>query len=162
MNKLKELFNNPEHGLGNLHSFFMKAKNEIPNIKYKDVKEFYNNQEIVQVLRPQTKPIHFNSVSADYQRDIFEIDYMIYDRYTINNYKYIFCCVDVYSRYAHCVATTNLTLDTIISSMENIFSVMGYPKTIKADNQFNKERFIELCNKHDIKCIFSDPYEINK
>lgn len=162
MNKLKELFNDPEFGLGNLRSFFMKAKKEIPNLKYNDVKDFYDKQEIVQVLRPQNKPNEFNSVSALYPRDIFEIDYMIYDRYTIDNYKYVFCCVDVYSRYAHCVATTNLTLETIITTMEKIFDVMGYPNIIKADNQFAKEKFIKLCEENDVKCVFSDPYEINK
>jgi hypothetical protein len=162
MNKLKEIFYDPEKGLGNLQSFFKKVKQEDPNIKYKEVKDFYDKQEVNQIMRPQTKPKEFNSVTAKMPRDIFEIDYMIYDRYTIDGYKYIFCCVDVYSRYAQCVATTNLELSTIITTMKSIFGSMGYPNVIKADNQFNKEDFITLCTEHDVKCIFSDPYEINK
>jgi hypothetical protein len=162
MNKLKEIFYDPEKGLGNLQSFFKKVKQEDPNMKYKEVKDFYDKQEVNQIMRPQIKPKEFNSVTAKMPRDIFEIDYMIYDRYTIDGYKYIFCCVDVYSRYAQCVATTNLELSTIITTMKSIFGSMGYPNVIKADNQFSKKDFVDFCSKYDIKCIFSNPYEIYK
>jgi hypothetical protein len=162
MDKLKELFNDPETGFTNLRTFFMKVKAKNPNIKYKDVEDFYNKQEIVQVMRPQIKPREFNSVTADYPKDVFEVDFMIFDRYTIDGYKYIFCCVDVYSRYAQAIATTNLTMETILKAMKSIFTAMGYPNRLKADNQFAKKEFIDLCDAHGVKCVFSDPYEINK
>jgi hypothetical protein len=162
MDKLKKLYYNPNTGLINLNSFYKKVKQEYPTFTYNDVKDFYDKQEVNQILKPSFRSKEFNSVTAGMPRDVFEIDYMIYDRYTIDGYKYVFCCVDVYSRYAHCIATTNLRMDTIIENMKEIIRVMGVPNTIKADNQFSKADFIKFCEENDIRCIFSDPYELNK
>jgi hypothetical protein len=162
MSKIKELFYNPEVGLTNLNTFIKRLKKIEPDIKQKDIRDFYNAQEINQILKPVEKPKVFNSVIALFPKDTYEIDFIIYDRYTINNYKNIFCCVDVYSRFANCIATTNREMPTILKCLKDTIEVMGLPNRIKADNEFAKKEFIDYCTENNIECVFSDPYEINK
>jgi hypothetical protein len=90
------------------------------------------------------------------------MDIIVYDRYEINHYKYILVCIDIYSRVLDARAMTTRAMNTIMNNMENIFKNMGTPYELKCDNEFNKADFINMCKKYDIKCVFSDPYEINK
>ena len=162
METIKKLFYNPEIGLTNLNTFIKRVKQIEPSIDKNDIKEFYEKQEINQLLKPIQKPKQFNSVVANFPKDTFEIDFIIYDRYTINNYKNIFCCVDIYSRYAHAIPTTNREIKTIIDCLKDTFKVMGLPNKIKADNEFAKKDIVDYCTENNIECVFSEPYEINK
>jgi hypothetical protein len=161
-NLFKEHFYNPKFGYHNLNKFYEKLKEEKPDIKFKDVQKFYKNQELTQVFKRHTKPKLYNSVVANYPRDIYELDFIIYDRYHIHNYKYIFCCIDIYSRYAEAIPTTNMTNDTIIKCLKLIFDKMGKPYKIKCDNQFNKTELIKFLDKEKVNYQFTDPNEENK
>lgn len=161
-NFLKERFYNPKFGYHNLNKFYSKLKEEKPDIKFKDVEKFYNNQELTQIFKRHTKPKIYNSMVANYPGDIYEMDFIIYDRYNIHNYKYIFCCIDIYSRYAEAIPTTNMTNETIIKCLKIIFDKMGKPYKIKCDNQFNKTELIKFLDDENIKYQFTDPNEENK
>ena len=86
----------------------------------------------------------------------------MYDRFEFHKYKYILCCVDVYSRYASCRAMTNKKNETILTELQSIFNEMGIPKAINADNEFNKTVLNSYFNSNDTKCYFSQTGEINK
>lgn len=162
MSKIKDLFYNPEIGLTSLNTFIKKVKKIEPEIKAKDIKDFYEKQQVNQLLKPIIKQTQFNSVVALFPKDTYEMDFIVYDRYTINNYKNIFCCVDIYSRFAHCIPTTNREIDTIIKCLKETIKVMGLPNKIKADNEFAKKDIVKFCDDNNIEMIFSNPYEINK
>ena len=59
------------------------------NVKIQDVKYFLENQETVQVNKRVNTLKHFNSVVASKIRECYQMDIIIFDRWTIHNYKYI-------------------------------------------------------------------------
>ena len=160
--EIKKLFYDPTVGLIGLDKFYKKLKILDKNIQYKDIKDFYQKQEINQLFKRETKPKIYNTMYANYPNDIFEIDYIIYDRFEINHYKYIFCCIDVYSRYAYCVACTNMTIPTIINCLIQVFEHMKAPRIIKGDQQFARKEIIEFLDKYNVGTQFTSAYELNK
>jgi hypothetical protein len=159
---LEEAYYNPKIGLTGLDKFYKKLKLVNKNIDYQTVKNFYDKQEVNQITTKLKRPKFYNTVTANYPGDIYEMDIIVYDRYEINHYKYILVCIDIYSRVLDARAMTTRAMNTIVNNMENIFKNMGTPYELKCDNEFNKADFINMCKKYDIKCVFSDPYEINK
>lgn len=159
---LKDLYYNPSTGYNSLAKFYKKVREKYPNIKYNDVVNFLVNQYTYQVNKQNTKPKLFSSIMASKVRDNFQIDIIIYDRYEIHRYKYILCVIDVHSRFAQCRAMTNRENDTIIKNLEDIFEVMGVPKNINGDNEFNTKKINEFFNKDKVVKHYSDVGEINK
>ena len=131
-------------------------------LNYNQFKNNLNNQYAYQLTKKFKKPKVFNTIYAHSPRDNYQIDIIVYDRYTYNNYKYILVCIDVHSRYLQCRAMTNRTNETIIKNLKDIFDVMGVCRIINCDNEFNKTKINDLFQKLDIRVKFSQPDEINK
>ena len=160
--ELEKVFYNPLLGLTGLDKFYKKLQLVNDKVDYQTVKNFYDKQEVNQITTRTKRPSVYNTVKATYPGDIYELDIIIYDRYEYHKYKYILVCIDIYSRVVDARAMTTRAMGTIIDNVGDILKNMGAPYQLKCDNEFNKEEFIDLCNKYDIKCTFSDPYEINK
>jgi hypothetical protein len=160
--KIKDLFYDPRIGLLSLDKFYKKVQKIIPEATFKDVQKFYNKQNINQVFERTLRPKVYNSMYAWYCNNIVEIDFIVYNRYSIHHYEYIFCYIDVYSRFAQAIGTTNMLTTTIIKCLETIFKTMGKPQIIKGDNQFNTPVFIAFCQKNNIGCEFTSSNEIYK
>ena len=90
------------------------------------------------------------------------MDIMIYDRYAWKHYKYIIVIIDVYSRFAAAHAMTNRENKTIMDNIKDIIKIMGIPKIISCDNEFDTHEFKKFCLEHDIAARFSEPHEIQK
>lgn len=161
-NKLKELYYDTSTGYVSLDKLWKKAKQSIEGIKYKDVKNFLDKQYTYQVNKNTNRPKVYNTILAHKVGNNFQIDIIIYDRYSIDNYKYILCCIDVNSRFAQCRAMTNRENDTILKYLQDIFMVMGVPKNINADNEFNTEKINKFFDKEGVVRHYSEVGEINK
>ena len=161
---IKNYYYDANTGYVSANKLYQKMKDDKYNVTRKQIKEFYDNQEVVQKtkMHPLKSDRVYNSIVASQYGSNYQIDIIVYDRFEYHKYKYILCCVDVYSRYASCRAMTNRRNDTIIEEIKSIFDEMGIPKTINADNEFNKSTFNNYFNSNDIKCYFSQPNEINK
>jgi hypothetical protein len=162
MEKLKKIFYDPKQGLVSVKKLYEKTKDLELGLTFKQVNDFYKAQSINQVLKPIRKPKEFNSYRALYPGHIFQMDIIVYDRYTYHNYKYILVVIDIYSRYLDAKPMTNRKLSTIIEKFEEIIKDMGAPYEIQCDNEFNKKDFIEVLDDYDIKYRFSDPSEQHK
>jgi hypothetical protein len=89
---IRKLYYNPRFGMNGPEKFYKKLKKIDDTVKLKDVKEIINKQSIQQIFKmPKTK--FFNSVVASYPNDVWQVDFIIYDRYEQNHYKYIFCAI---------------------------------------------------------------------
>jgi len=159
---LKKLYYNPTIGLIGKDKFYQKVKIIKPDITMNEIDTFYDKQAINQVMARNIKTKVFSSMYAFYPTNIYEIDYIVYNRYTMNHYQYIFGCIDVYSRYAQAVATTNMRNETTIKALEKIFKVMGKPEILKGDRQFFNKEFIKYCDENNIKYEFTTSNEIYK
>eukprot|EP01038_Epipyxis_sp_PR26KG_P016744 gene16744-22904_t len=142
---------------------YKKLKAIDNNITMKDVKEFYQQQEETEIIKPVSKMKYtFNSITARYPGDIYEIDILVYNRFEQHKQKYILVVIDIYSRFVQALPMSSLEMSKVIPKLVEIIKVMGSPYKIKADNEFDNQYFNKLMNELHVKTSFSDPYEINK
>jgi len=160
---LKSIYYNADTGYQSAQKLYQRLKElEHKNITLKTVTEWLNNQKPAQLTKQIKKPKRFSSIIATGIRNNYQLDIIVYDRYEFNKYKYILCVIDVYSRYAQCVAMTSRKMKTIIEAVKTVFKNMGWPENLNCDNEFNVGEFNKLMEEHDVKCWFSEPNEINK
>lgn len=160
---IRQVYYDPKTGFTSLNKFYRTVKEKNPRITLQQVKSFLDKQETYQVNREDKKPKTFTSIYAPKPFYNFQIDIIIYDRFEIDNYKYILCVVDTYSRYAVCKALTNRENPTIVKTIDDIFKEMGgVPERVNCDNEFNTTLINNFWKKNNIRVYYSDPEEINK
>ncbi len=159
---ISSYFYNPKTGFISADKLYKKLLLDGHNVKLKDVKKYLEKQYTNQINKPIKKPKEFNTIYANQNRFNYQMDIMVYDRYTFNNYKYILMVIDVHSRYLSARAMTNRTMPNIIKYTKQIFEEMGAPKNLNLDNEFNKSEFNKLMTQLNIYTHYSDPGEINK
>ena len=106
---MEELFKNPKT-ISGLTELYKRAKIQNNNIKLKDVKEFLKNKYTSQIHKPlPNRHMHFFPITANKENDIIQIDLMDVSNISTKNknYKYIFVCVDVYSRKGYAIPIKN-------------------------------------------------------
>lgn len=151
-----------EIGFVSAPKLYEKMKLNKEKVTLKQVSDFIEQQATAQITKEPRKQKKFNTIVAEGPRSNYQIDIMVYDRYTNKNFKYIICVIDVYSRYVSARAVTNRTMTTIMESLKNIFKQMGLPESINCDNEFNKKEFRKYCDDNFIQTFFSDVNEANK
>jgi len=162
MEELKQLFYNPKEGLVSKDKLYAKVKEKGINLTKKEVNEFYDNQEINQVLKPLRKQKEFNTYKANYPGHIYQLDIIVYNRFTQNKKSYILVVIDIYSRFMQAEAIYNRELITIIKAYKKMINEMGPPFELQADNEFNKIEFIKVLKEDGTSYRFSDANEKHK
>lgn len=160
--ELEKLYYNPKSGFTSSTKLYKKAKESNINVSQKDINDFLNNQAIYQIFKQPKKPTLFSTIVSNGIRDEYQMDIMVYDRYEFHKYKYILIIIDIYSRYVEARAMTNRENTTINKNVEDMLSVMGKPRLISCDNEFNTKEFNKYCMKNDISVRYSEPNEIQK
>lgn len=76
------------------------------------------------------------------------------------NNDYIFVLIDYYSRYQEVKFLRKITSEAVISLLHEIFSRLGIPMSITADNgrEYVSAEFINFCKNNNIKLITTPPY----
>ncbi|XP_026741387.1 uncharacterized protein K02A2.6-like [Trichoplusia ni] len=76
------------------------------------------------------------------------------------NNDYLLVLIDYYSRYKEIKFTKTITSLQILKLLKEIFSRLGYPSSITADNgrQFVSDEFKEYCRQCNIKLFNTIPY----
>lgn len=159
--ELKKLLLKPEYSLLSKEKLKKKLIENNKTIQNNIIDEFLDKLEINQLTKIKKKK-SFNSITANYPGDCYQIDIIIYNKYEIHQYKYILVIIDVYSRFAMVKPLTNRTNTNINKNIISIFNTNGWPYRIQSDNEFATKTFIDLMSKENVKMNFSNPYEINK
>ena len=153
---LEKAFKDPFTGLGGTMALYRKVKDEIKNLTFKNVKDFMDEQEVNQVVKGRSKTK--NSYVATAPLEQFQID-LIYmpNSWWNNGYKYVFDCIDVFSKKAEMIPLKVRDKETVAIAFEKILENMGIPKTIYSDmgSEFDNKEFQKILNKHNIKIIFA-------
>ena len=160
--ELNKIYYDIKTGFSSLDKLYTQAKLAGLNITKKEVKNYRDNQGLNQVLKPIRKQKEYSSHYAFQPRHIYEMDIIVYDRYTYHKYSYMLVVIDVYSRFAQVRPMTNRRIETIIKNYQSILTVMKAPQILQSDNEFNKKLFIEELDKSSTKTYFTDPDEIHK
>jgi hypothetical protein len=172
---VERVINDPNYGLtADLNKLQQMIKEKLEKVVEKDeIKKIRNNQEWYQLTQEKKRPKNYNTIYVPFPRMLYFMDVIIYNRYEINNYKYILNVIDTNSRYVESRALTNQILThnakaktkknfTLLDTIIDIMETMGYPQELKCDNQFISKEFIELMAAHNVKVIYSDPNDIIK
>lgn len=160
-NLINETYYDPEFGFMSAEKIYRKLHKLNPKITLQKIKNFISNQYAEQLTKVN-KNKQYNTIKSNGIRDNYQLDIIVYDRFTFHNYKYILVVVDVYSRYASALGMTNRKMETILKSVDKIFKEMGYPKNLNCDNEFNKKEFNNYLKGHNIKAWYSYANETNK
>lgn len=153
---LEAAYKDPALGLGGAQSFYKKVKDKIAGLTLANVKEWMNQQEVNQVMQPRNRTYHSFVVNGPLEQFQIDLIYMPKSWHN-NNYKYVFACVDVFSKKAEMVAMKDKDKKTSTKAFELILKRMGIPKTIYSDQgkEFDNKEFNDLLNKHNIQIIFA-------
>lgn len=162
--KIKQMFYNPSTGYLSESKLYKKLHEAGIKVSHTTLHDFLIKQYTSQVNKQYKQPtkLQFSKVLGFEPQNIYQIDIIVYDRYEFHNYKYILCCIDVYSRYVQCRAMTNRNMSTIMEHFKSIMDEMGNPKNVNTDNEFNKSEFNKYCKTNNITTWFSQPNEVNK
>ena len=125
------------------------------NFTYTKINEFLKSLEVNQVLTKRRGNISF---VAEKPLEQFQIDLIYMPKSWFNSgYKYIFACVDVFSKKADMIPMKERDSTTSAKAFEKILDNMGIPETIYSDqgSEFKNSIFQKVLDKHKIKIIFA-------
>ena len=153
--EIHDLYTNPAKNLTTPKLLYDHFKEHNKNYTLKAIKDHLGTYEINQVLTKRRGDISF---VADGPLQQFQIDLIYMPKSWFNNgYKYIFACVDVFSKKADMIPLKDREQTTSTNAFSKILSNMGIPKTIYSDqgSEFKNNTFQALLDKHKIQIIFA-------
>jgi len=122
MDIIDKVYRSPKSGLIGVNELYRKVKEQNKHITIKQVREYLNNQYSKQIHKPIRKPKFYFPITSDDDNDIFQIDLMdMKNISTVNkNYKWIFVCIDVYTRKAYVIPMKDKTTLNIVNSFQKV------------------------------------------
>ena len=131
------------------------AKEKHPEITRKQIKTFLDSDVAKQLTKIQpTKPSEGHIVAfvpnENWQMDVFDLSrYMYSNQY----YRYILCCVDVFTRQAYAEPLKLKDSESLAVAFQKIIDKAGVkPRSILSDHEagFLNDPFQQLMNKYNI------------
>ena len=136
---------------------------------YDKVKKWVNTQETAQIYKPAPKPKAFSSITADFPRDKYQMDIIIYKEYKgLDQFKHILVVIDVFSRYVAARALKSRKMPYVAAAFNDIISdsyktdptKMPLPINLNCDNEFNNKTWHQhVKGDSKIRYHYSEPYE---
>ena len=142
---MEEEFKNPKT-ISGLTELYKRAKQD-KHITLKDIQKFLKNKYTSQIHKPlPNRHMHFFPITANKENDLIQIDLMDVSIISTKNknYKYIFVCVDVYSRKGYTIPMKNKNTLNVIEAFKK-FLLLCKPKklyVIMDQNLYQKNSLI--------------------
>lgn len=157
---LEKLYSDPRHpaGFSNVDVLYRYAKPQ--GITRKEVKEFLQSQEPYTLHRKARKRFPRNRILVNEIDEQWEIDLADLPSLTQQNegYRYLFCCIDVLSKYAWVLALKRKTGPVLVEALRKTIDSSGRkPRQIRADKggEFVNHQFKAFCKEQDIHFFVS-------
>ena len=149
MNQIQTIYE--ENNFPALERLYKLVKKANPDVKRKEIKEFLNNLENVQITKEQKNKKATGHIVASSFNEVWQIDIFDLSKYSGSNngYKYIFAIVDVFSRQALCIAMKNKNNTSCVMALEFAIKDRGKPRVLTSDNDssFLSSDFTNLLDK---------------
>ena len=152
--KISEIYND-KGGFGSMKDTYNDVRKKHPNIKYKDVQNWYRrNVDFNVVQRGQ------NSFVAKKPFDEFQLDLFFMKGRTELDYTMGVACIDVFSKFATVVALADKKPETLLEAVKRVFQKMGGKPVILmsdeegslqskyVDNYLKKEKIKYIINRN--------------
>ena len=157
-NKLKEIYDDPNIGLGlGITSFYKLVKDKYIGITRDEVETFLKSRTNYQLTKEPHRGIN-KPIIATYPNQRWAIDLVdmkYYEKQTNDGYKSILTCIDYFSKYVWAEPLKNAQAISIRDAMERIATkAHTYPKIIQSDNGSEfKAAFSDWTREHNIDHI---------
>ena len=164
MSILNDLYYNKHYT--SINELFRQAHKLDNEISYSDVSDFCKNQKSYQLHYPTNKHKFFNPIIATDINSDWQIDLIDYSKYYRQNkgYKWIFNCVDVFTRKGFGIAMKNKSEKETAKAFKKILDEFVPPKNMQSDNgnEFLNRSFKEITDKFQINHHTAEPGNHNK
>jgi hypothetical protein len=169
MNELAKLYYDPSTGLSGIDAIYKRVKALGLKLSKADIADFIRRQETSQVFH-RRKVRHYYPLISYSPFSRVQIDLMDVSQLTYWNpgVKFLFCCVDVYSRYAFVLPIKNKGESEVLKAfktiVESIEELRGFaPVQVDSDREasFLSHAFKDYCDDNLIgqKLLDIDDYK---
>ena len=117
--KISELYND-KAGLGSLQNTWNDVKKKYKDIKYAQVKEWYQKNVDYNVIQRGENSYVANAPHEQYQLDIFFMNINPKDEYKIG-----VAAIDVFTKHATAVALTSKRPETWLEALKRVLDMLG-------------------------------------
>jgi len=160
---LKKIYYDPKTGLVSAEKLYQKAKLQDSQITRKHIKEFLSSQEVAQIYKERKVkhdyPLQAHNAFFRIQIDLLDVSN---ENPQVNQgNKFIFTCIDVFSRYAFALPQKNKTESECLKNFKSIqdeIHKLGF-KTYQVDSDnessFHSKSFTSYCNQNGITQKFN-------
>ena len=156
-------YKNPHHpisfaGISKIQRYYNGILSVSDIEKFLSTKDFYITHREVKKPSPRN-PTYAYSIRTQIQVDLCQISNI--KRHN-NNYSWMLCAIDTFSRKAFIRLMRTKTADETLSSLKSILQeAKKMPKSIAADrgSEIKNRKVAEFCGNNNIKLIFCDTYK---
>ena len=156
---LKDLYYNLKNpsSFSNAGTLYKAAKKKIPNLKLKQVSNWYNSQRVANLLhakrnRFKRNPIVVKNFGISYQLDILDLARFAKSN---KNYKYILVCIDAFSRLLTCYEQKTKSGEETLNNLKKL--VKKFPTIVSLCTDEGGE-FVSAATKRFLKDKSIDLY----
>lgn len=135
IDKLRNLFYSPDTGFVNVRSLVQKAKENKIKLSYKEIKEFYEKQDVNQIFKEKLKPKKLHHIMAPFGTvGTLQMDLRDVSKFSRKNkgIHFVLSIVDVFSRYLWCYPLKQKSGPQVSEAIDNMFTELKK----KYDNVF--------------------------
>lgn len=153
---LNDLYYNQHFYFGR-DRIFARAKEDKTKISERQIMAWLKNQEIHQLYTRSYKTKNIKSTVLDEPNKQIGVDLIDFSMIEYNNYKYIFTCIDLFTKkaYAYPLKTKD---EAYIGLLDLLNDVNDRIASIRSDNGTEfKGKFTEILNEQGINQVFSLP-----
>jgi len=133
---IDEIYN--DNNFPGLEKLYKLVKSDHPKITKNEVKDFLDNQIGEQLLKTTKKKSRkkLGTITANYENELWNLDIFDLSKFAKfnNNYHYILCAIDVFTRKAYCQALKNKDAPDCLKAFENMISSGDIPHSLFSDN----------------------------
>jgi hypothetical protein len=107
------------------------------DISRRQIRQFLDNQKVYQITKRQLKSNRQGHITADFPNERWQADLFAFSQPDDNDgFKYILCCIDVFTRKARYVPMKNKDTDACISAFKELFEKYNIkPYIINSDSE---------------------------
>jgi hypothetical protein len=154
---LQKLYYDPSHpaGFAGIHTLYRYAKQKKKSITLDQVKTWLQEQKTYTLHKPIRRRFHRRmtivaGIDQQWQADLADLQSLAKHN---DQFRYLLCVIDVFSRYAWVVPLTDKRGDSLVKAFQSILDTSGrVAKSLQTDKgvEFKNQKFQNFLKSRDI------------
>lgn len=153
---LADIYYDPSHpaGYAGIRKLQVAAKQYYPKVSLEQIKAWLQKQKTYTLHKPirrkfQRRQTRVGGIDIQWQADLADLQKLMKDN---DQYRYLLCVIDVFSKYAWVIPIFNKTGNTLIKAFQTILKSGRSPKSLQTDkgSEFKNKEFQQFLKKKKI------------